>query len=164
MEQLYHTSRLLVNSVDTSFVRYLYDRIKWNGRMLGFVGPRGVGKTTMLLQHIKMSLPIEYTLYASADNLYFVDHSLVDLASAFVKQGGKFLIIDEVHKYQGWSLELKQIYDTLPPDFITFCCNIIALIDFQVVTAIYWVVLGGASIKKCTFVLCIYERNIIDRE
>ena len=114
MEQLYHTSRLLVNSVDTSFVRYLYDRIKWNGRMLGVVGPRGVGKTTMLLQHIKMCLPIEYTLYASADNLYFVDHSLVDLASAFVKQGGKFLIIDEVHKYQGWSLELKQIYDTLP--------------------------------------------------
>ena len=83
MEQLYQTSRLLVKSVDTLFVRYLYDRIKWNGRMLGIVGPRGVGKTTMLLQHIKMCLPIERTLYASADNLYFVDHSLVELASAF---------------------------------------------------------------------------------
>ena len=59
MEQLYQTSRLLVKSVDTLFVRYLYDRIKWNGRMLGIVGPRGVGKTTMLLQHIKMCLPIE---------------------------------------------------------------------------------------------------------
>ena len=114
MEQLYQTSRLLVKSVDTLFVRYLYDRIKWNGRMLGIVGPRGVGKTTMLLQHIKMCLPIERTLYASADNLYFVDHSLVELASAFVKQGGVHLIIDEVHKYEGWSLELKQIYDTLP--------------------------------------------------
>lgn len=114
MEQLYQTSRLLVKSVDTLFVRYLYDRIKWNGRMLGIVGPRGVGKTTMLLQHIKMCLPIERTLYASADNLYFVDHSLVELASAFVKQGGVHLIIDEVHKYEGWSHELKQIYDTLP--------------------------------------------------
>ena len=51
---------------------------------------------------------------ASTDNLYFVDHSLVELASAFVKQGGAHLIIDEVHKYEGWSLELKQIYDTLP--------------------------------------------------
>ena len=114
MEQLYQTSRLLVKSVDTLFVRYLYDRIKWNGRMLGIVGPRGVGKTTMLLQHIKMCLPIERTLYASADNLYFVEHSLVELASAFVKQGGVHLIIDEVHKYEGWSHELKQIYDTLP--------------------------------------------------
>ena len=50
------------------------------------------------------------------------------------------------------------------PDFITFCCNIMALIVFQLVTTIYWVVLGSASIKKCTFVLCIYERNIIGRE
>ena len=50
------------------------------------------------------------------------------------------------------------------PDFITFSCNIMALIVFQLVTTIYWVVLGGASIKKCTFVLCIYERNIIGRE
>jgi predicted AAA+ superfamily ATPase len=90
----------------------MYGQIRWAGRMLGLVGPRGVGKTTMLLQHIKLHLPVEKTLYVSADSLYFVDHTLVELAERFVKQGGEHLVVDEIHKYVGWSRELKQIYDT----------------------------------------------------
>ena len=112
MEQLYNAYSQLIKRVDTDFVRYMYGQIKWAGRMLGLVGPRGVGKTTMILQHIKLHLPIEKTLYVSADNLYFVDHTLVELAERFVKQGGEHLVIDEIHKYSGWSRELKQIYDT----------------------------------------------------
>ena len=112
MEQLYNAYNQLIKSVDTGFLRYVYGQIKWTGRMLGLVGPRGVGKTTMLLQHIKLYLPVEKTLYVSADNLYFVDHTLVDLAERFVKQGGEHLVVDEIHKYAGWSRELKQIYDT----------------------------------------------------
>ena len=112
MEQLYNAYSQLIKRVDTDFVRYMYGQIRWTGRMLGLVGPRGVGKTTMILQHIKLHLPIEKTLYVSADNLYFVDHTLVELAERFVKQGGEHLVIDEIHKYSGWSRELKQIYDT----------------------------------------------------
>ena len=114
MEQLYNVYNQLIKSVDVGFVRYMYGQIRWAGRMLGLVGPRGVGKTTMLLQHIKLHLPVEKTLYVSADNLYFVDHTLVELADRFVKQGGEHLVIDEIHKYSGWSRELKQIYDTHP--------------------------------------------------
>ncbi len=114
MEQLYVIYNQLIKFVSVDFVRYMYGQIKWNGRMLGIVGPRGVGKTTMLLQHIKLNLPINKTLYVSADNIFFIDHTLVSLADDFVKQGGEHLIIDEIHKYMGWSRELKQIYDTHP--------------------------------------------------
>ena len=68
MEQLYNAYNQLIKSVDTGFVRYMYGQIRWAGRMLGLVGPRGVGKTTMLLQHIKLHLPVEKTLYVSADS------------------------------------------------------------------------------------------------
>lgn len=114
MEQLYAAYNQLIKSINVDFVRYMHEQIKWTGRMFGLVGPRGVGKTTMLLQHIKLHLPLRQTLYVSADSLYFVDHTLVSLADAFVKQGGEHLVIDEIHKYVGWSRELKQIYDTHP--------------------------------------------------
>ena len=66
----------------------------------------------MILQHIKLNLDVTDTLYVSADHLYFSEHSLVDLADYFVKMGGKHLFIDEIHKYEGWSREVKQIYDS----------------------------------------------------
>ncbi len=80
--------------------------------MLGLVGPRGVGKTTLVLQHMKNSLDLDKSLYISADQLYFGNHSLVETADKFSKMGGQYLFIDEVHRYQGWSVELKEIYDS----------------------------------------------------
>jgi len=82
--------------------------------MIGLTGPRGVGKTTMILQHIKNSLDISETLYVSAEDFFFADNKLVDLAQTFVKYGGKYLFIDEIHKYKDWSRELKLIYDYHP--------------------------------------------------
>lgn len=112
MDQLYEYFRRKLNETPTEFIRYKYSRIKWEGRAFGLVGPRGVGKSTMLLQHIKLNLDTEDTLYVSADHIYFSGHKLIELADIFVKMGGKHLFIDEIHKYEGWSRELKQIIDS----------------------------------------------------
>ena len=82
--------------------------------MIAIVGARGVGKTTMMLQRIKLHHNISDTLYVTADDMYFADHKLLDLAEQFVKMGGKYLFIDEIHRYANWSKELKLIYDYLP--------------------------------------------------
>ncbi len=100
--------------VSTRFKRYMYAQIDWNLRLVGLVGPRGVGKSTMVLQHIRETANHEKVLYVSADHSYFSNHTLTELADNFVKEGGEHLYIDEVHKYEGWSTALKQIYDTHP--------------------------------------------------
>lgn len=112
MEHLYEFFKKKLAETPTEFRRYKYSDIKWNGRSFGVVGPRGVGKSTMLLQYIKENLSVGDTLYVSADHLYFTSHSLVELADDFAKMGGAHLFIDEIHKYPGWSRELKQIYDS----------------------------------------------------
>lgn len=95
----------------TSFHRYLYDRINWGARMIGLMGPRGVGKTTLVLQHIKERLPRKESLYVQAEDFYFASHRLTELADTFARTGGKYLFIDEIHKYKDWARELKLIYD-----------------------------------------------------
>ena len=82
--------------------------------MIGLTGPRGVGKTTLVLQHIKEELDRNKALYVTAEDFYFASHKLVDLADSFAKLGGKYLFIDEIHKYKDWSKELKLIYDYHP--------------------------------------------------
>lgn len=93
------------------FQRYMYDKILWNDRMVGIIGPRGVGKSTMVKQYLLKNRTSDDWLYVSADHTYFTTNSIADLADEFVKEGGRHLIIDEIHKYEGWSRELKQIYD-----------------------------------------------------
>ena len=112
MEQLFEYFKRKLKETPTDLVRYKYNEIEWRGHALGLVGPRGVGKTTMLLQYIKMQLEEKDTLYVSADHLYFASHTLVDLADRFYKMGGKHLFIDEIHRYEGWSVEVKQIFDS----------------------------------------------------
>ncbi|MCQ2203089.1 MAG: AAA family ATPase [Bacteroidales bacterium] len=116
---LYSVMKEQLRLTPTSFHRYIYADVDWQGRLTGIVGPRGVGKSTMMLQHIKENKQV-HNLYVSADNTYFSNHKLADLASEFVKDGGGHLYIDEVHKYEGWSRELKEIYDSHPDLRVTF--------------------------------------------
>ena len=119
-ESLYQSMDKLVARTTSPFRRYLFDEIPWKTRMVGIVGPRGVGKSTLLLQRIREQRGNGKYLYVSADNLYFVNHTLVDLANEFVKENGTHLFIDEVHKYPRWSRELKNIYDEQPDLHIVF--------------------------------------------
>lgn len=94
------------------FHRYMYDKILWHDRLVGIVGPRGVGKSTMVKQFLLANNKNSDWLYVSADHTYFNTHSLNELAYEFIKEGGKHLIVDEIHKLQNWSQALKEIYDS----------------------------------------------------
>ena len=99
MDSLFQYSNQLITQVNPAFTRYLYHKINWQNRLLGLIGPRGVGKTTLILQYIKNNLNLQETLYVTAEDFYFAKNRLTDLASDFVKAGGKYLFVDEVHKY-----------------------------------------------------------------
>lgn len=114
MEDLFDLYYKELRKTDLTFQRYLIHEINWESQLLAITGARGTGKTTMILQHIKQTFgntPKE-ALYVSADNIWFSGNRLFDLANNFEKQGGKYLFIDEVHKYENWSQEIKNIYDS----------------------------------------------------
>ncbi len=105
-------SREIIEQVPVEFERYLLSKINWNNRLIAIKGARGSGKTTLILQHIIKNRKLDHTtLYISLENLYFYKNTLLSLADTFVLNGGKYLFLDEVHKYPNWSREIKLIYD-----------------------------------------------------
>lgn len=117
---LYQYMDEMLRQTTEKHFRYIYDEIDWKARMIGIVGPRGVGKSTMLRQHIKRQADYSKMLYVSADFMYFSTHTLVNLADELVKERGTHLFVDEIHKYKNWSQELKQIYDVHPSLHVVF--------------------------------------------
>lgn len=112
MNTLLEQSEYLLSNTSLDFKRSLFDEIKWNNRLIGIKGARGTGKTTLSLQWLKeQDLPVTKAAYFSLDDLYFTNNSLKDTITRFHKQGGKILVLDEVHKYRNWSTEIKNIYD-----------------------------------------------------
>lgn len=122
MERLIAQHLRLLNNVSLQHQRSLMQEIRWDSRLIAIRGARGTGKTTIMLQHIKETFGTDthIALYVSMDNLYFSRHTLLDLIDAFYLQGGKALFIDEVHKYPGWSREIKNAYDAYPELHIVF--------------------------------------------
>ena len=114
MRTVFEISEKAIELVDESKVRPQMQWLTQSERLIGIKGSRGVGKTTLLLQYAKTMLKDEQYVYISLDNLYFTQNSLLDFTDTFSKNGGKYLLIDEVHHYPGWSRELKNIYDSYP--------------------------------------------------
>lgn len=130
LQPLYDSYHRKIAKVDLRFKRYLYSQINWKARIISIKGARGVGKTTMLLQHILENYEdIDQTLYASLDNLWFATHSLMDLVDWADRHGISRLYLDEVHRYEGWSQALKNIYDDYPDMSIVYTSSSLLVLD-----------------------------------
>ena len=116
MEKLIQYSTSRISNIELNFKRHLMNEINWENRLVVISGARGVGKTTMLLQYIRENLMVnpDEVIYLSLDDLYFSKNKLIDFVSDFVKRGGKYLFLDEIHKYRNWSQEIKNSYDYFP--------------------------------------------------
>lgn len=114
MEKLFARHDQIIRDVPMEYIRDFEDKIDWEARLSMIKGPKGVGKSTLIQQHIRKTFGLgnHKALYCSADSGYFTTHTLVGTAEEFIKLGGTHLFIDEVHKYDGWSREVKEIYDT----------------------------------------------------
>jgi hypothetical protein len=130
LQPLFDNYHRKIAKIDLRFKRYLYTQINWKSRMIGIKGPRGVGKTTMLLQHILENYEdIDQTLYASLDDLWFSSHTLVELVDWANRHGIMRLYLDEVHRYDQWSANLKNIYDNYPDMSIVYTSSSLLVMD-----------------------------------
>jgi len=121
MQNITATYGRLIEETNCDYLRYMHNRIAWKERLIGIKGARGVGKTTLLLQHIKLNFPnLTKALYVSLDNIWFSTHTLTELAEYMYTHGVDHLFLDEVHRYPSWVREIKNIYDSYPSLHIVF--------------------------------------------
>lgn len=143
MESFYRTHQDLVANIQAPVYRLLMDEIDWSHRLIGIKGSRGVGKTTFLLHYASEKFGNDrQCLYINFNNLYFAEHSLFNFAGKFYAQGGRTLLIDQTFKYENWSKELRQCYDSYPELQIIFSgSSVMRLIeendDLQQIVAVY---------------------------
>lgn len=137
MQTLYEQFYIRLEMTPMSFLREQHETINWNVRILGILGQKGVGKSTLILQHIKKMGNISESLYVQADDIYFGAHTLIELARNFYARGGKYLYIDEIHKYSNWSNEIKLTYDILPLLHVVYSGS--SILDLQK---------GGADLSR----------------
>jgi uncharacterized protein len=121
MDKLYDLHQKLINKTSTKIKRYLINEINWSSQLIGITGSKGVGKSTLILQHIKSNYGnSEKILYISMDSLATKPFTIFEIAEHHVNKGGTHLFIDEIHKYGDWSREVKSIYDFYPELHVVF--------------------------------------------
>lgn len=130
MNTLFLTFNRLLEETDCRYRRYLHDQIDWQERLIGIKGARGVGKTTLLLQHIKLTFEERSKpFYVSLDNFWFSSHTLSELVEYLYTHGVTHIFLDEVHRYPTWVREIKNIYDSYPGLHIVFTGSSLLEID-----------------------------------
>jgi len=121
LSELFSLQTGLLKHIGDKPARFLYDEINWKNRLVGIVGGRGTGKTTMLLQRLNEEKKAgKNVLYISADHIRVEALGLYEIGSSFFKTGGKILAVDEIHKYQNWAQEIKNLYDSFPESCLLF--------------------------------------------
>lgn len=145
LETFFRIHDFLVKHSFMPIRRLLMDEIDWNERLIAIKGGRGVGKTDFMLSRVKeleaewAAIPdpvykgrrkpkrlhsdIRPCLYISFNDFFFTEHTLLEVAAAFVKQGGKYLFLDQLFKYPGWSRELKRCHNKFKELHIIFCAT-----------------------------------------
>jgi hypothetical protein len=130
IQPLLNTFHRKLAATDLKFKRYLHGQINWDVRLLGIKGARGVGKTTMLLQHIKETAGnLDEVFYVSMDNMWFQTHSILELVEFLYTRGVTRIYFDEVHKYPNWTVLLKNLYDNYPDLHIVYTGSAMLAID-----------------------------------
>lgn len=133
MEILVNRYYKLLSNVKNDIHRFLFNEIDWSQPLIGIKGQRGVGKTTLMLQRIKEADPSgESSFYASLDNLWFADHSLIDLTEILISRGVRTLYLDEVHRLPGWEQQIKNLYDMYPELHVVFTSSSLLVIDHSI--------------------------------
>lgn len=120
MDRLYDIHNSYLRKTKLIFKRYLMHEINWSGKLIAIKGAKGVGKTTMILQYIKEHFKGSDALYVTMDSIFTKPFSIFEIAEYHVNRGGTHLFIDEIHKYEDWSREIKSIHDLYPQLHIVF--------------------------------------------
>ncbi len=112
MQAFFKTHRYLLDHLEVPLKRELMNTVKWEDRLIGILGARGVGKTNFLLDFVESFYSNDKScLYVNLNNLYFSNNSIVTFADEFQKTGGKILVLDQLYKYPNWSEELIYCHD-----------------------------------------------------
>lgn len=147
-ESLYRLSQTLVRRVETDIHRYLYDQINWDNWLIAIKGARGIGKTTMVLQHIKETFEgndLDKALYVSLDNMWFANRTLSELVEYHYTHGGTHIFLDEVHCYPHWQTVIKNMTDEYPDLHITYTGSSMLKMDSHE---------GDLSRRQLTYTMC----------